>query len=204
MRYANDESVRELLRYMVGDKSDRLGVLVNEVDENGDIDGLKENVTDLYRLDDRFYVEYVGQGTTAYVWYVRDIVGRCSYALKTAHLGKTLRDGLVLRDLLGLGLVADVYAYDDRFVLMSYVEGDLVSDMDEYELEDRDYMEHMRVMLEDIYNAGYVAMDVHNDNVKYDEGSWWIVDVGHFVKRTETSTELDDVIIDFEETHRLY
>lgn len=202
VRDADDRSVSDLLKYVEGYLNAR----------DGETSGISKKCTDMSEWDDdvevlandgRFEKTFIGMGSNSLVWYLRDNVVDREYALKSSVGGSVLLDGSILRDLRDVREVIDVYAYSDDFVITDYVSGEMVADYEEYELDDRRYVERMHAIIESIYSEGYLALDLHGDNVKLVDGEIVIIDVGNFARRDGSEFSLMNVIDDFEKSRRL-
>lgn len=176
------DSLKELLDFLLLD--DNLGIVEELV------------MGDSMIVLDRFEMIWVNEGNTAEIIRVTDLETGDRYVWKVGRFIRDddcrlyVADGEILRGLSGCEFVVGVYAYRHDFVLMDYVDGYMLSEMDkEYR---HDVVEIMGSYFDEVFRNGYIPYDVHTDNVMVDgSGRVVLIDVGEYF-------EIGNTVIDYE------
>lgn len=176
------DSLKELIDFLLSD--DTLGIVEELV--------MGDSMTVL----DRFELVWINEGNTAEIIRITDLETGDRYAWKVGRFIRDddcrlyVADGDILRGLSDCDFVVDVYAYRHDFVLMDYVDGYLLSEMDkEYR---HDVVEIIGSYFDEVFRNGYIPYDVHTDNVMVeDSGRLVLIDVGEYF-------EIGNAIVDYD------
>lgn len=185
--------------WVVNDRMDQLSELIDfflSDDTLGIVETLE--IDDSCIVIDRFELLKFNYGNTADILRITDLTTGDMMAWKVGRIDRAdvgsrlyIADGEILRGLSDCEFVVDVYAYRHDFVLMEYVDGYLLSELDkEYRHELVDKVESC---MDEMYELGYVAFDVHTDNVMVDMDDRLVfIDVGEYFESTNTIIDYVD------------
>ena len=185
--------------WVVNDRMDQLSELIDfflSDDTLGIVETLE--IDDSCIVIDRFELLKFNYGNTADILRITDLTTGDMMAWKVGRIDRAdvgsrlyIADGEILRGLSDCEFVVDVYAYRHDFVLMEYVDGYLLSELDkEYRHELIDKVEYC---MDEMYEMGYVAFDVHTDNVMVDMDDRLVfIDVGEYFESTNTIIDYVD------------
>lgn len=185
--------------WVVNDRMDQLSALIDfflSDDTLGIVETLE--IDDSCIVIDRFEILKFNYGNTADILRITDLTTGDMMAWKVGRIDRGdvgsrlyLADGEILRGLSDCEFVVDVYAYRHDFVLMEYVDGYLLSELDkEYRHELIDKVEYC---MDEMYEMGYVAFDVHTDNVMVAMDDRLVfIDVGEYFESTNTIIDYVD------------
>ena len=170
-----------------GDIYRLFGELIRFLDDTGSVEFDRLDIDDSFIFDNSLEVVKLHEGHSADVYCLTDLASGDRYVLK---LGIRLdddderlyvNDGFVLSGLSGLDFIVNVWAYRHDFVLMDYIEGDVLYDLDrDYR---REFVDTVISYMEEMHELGYIAYDVHCDNLILDkQGRLMVIDVGDFME----------------------